>query len=150
MGPGAVPSTARLAMGLGLNVLPVSPALFARRGGTVFQHSLIHKLAAVRGQRTSRPGAAGPILTCARSFFLLLHRGRHELRCPSSSASLSVVTSPLLLPHIVSQSPDTLPTYCRQLSLSQTSPIFSYRPQSRIPKRLTSGCWIPPGWEEVF
>lgn len=148
--PRAVPSAARLPTGLGSNVLAVSPPLpLPKAGGTVFQHSSINKLAAVRGQRTSRLGAVGLILTCVRSLFLLLHRRRHDLRCPSSSASLSAVTSPLLLPRILSQSPDMLLTYCQRLSLSQTSPIFSYQPQSRIPERLTSGCWICPGWEEV-
>ena len=126
---------AGLAVGTGLDVLstPASSAPFAQCRGTVFQHSLIHELAAVRGQRTSRTGAVGPVWTCAHSLFLLLHQGKHELRSPSSSVSLSAMMSLLLLPHILSQSPDALPTYCQGLSLSQTSPIFSYQPRSRIP-----------------
>lgn len=148
--PRAVPGAPCLATGLGLNLLPVSPAPFAQGRGNVCQHSLINKLAAVCSQRTSRMGEVGPIFTCAHSLFLLLHRGKQQLRSPSSSASLSTVTSPLLSPRIPSQSPDRLPTYCQRLSLSQTSPIFSHQPQSHIPKRPTSGCWIPPGWEKVF
>lgn len=136
--------------GLGRMCWPFPPPLpLPKAGGTVFQHSSINKLAAVRGQHTSKLGEVGLILTCVHSLFLLLHQGRHDLRCPSSSASLSAVMSPLLLPRILSQSPDMLLTYCQRLSLSQTSPIFSYQPQSCIPERLTSGCWICPGWEEV-
>lgn len=132
-------SPARHSCGARGDVLPVSPMRFAQRTGTVFQHSLYNKRAAVRGQRTSRLGPVSFDLSLCLCFVSPAASGKS--RTQVSILSCFAQMSPLWFPRILSQSPDAFPTYCQWLLFLQQFLFSVLSPQSCVPQRPASSSW---------